>query len=462
MKHFFLIILTLSSLLSFSQNIDLGFQSTVGTKSKMPFWFWANQMGRIDPNHDSNQRLSFSINDQWTSDNKWIFSYLATFDATHTDETKVKVIELAGKVNWKFLALTAGRFAEKELYDGLSSSNGDLFSSRNARPHTRVRAGFDRYVSIIPNWLAIKGHFEEGILDDDRYVKDTHLHYKQLFLRLGEASSFQVEMGMNHFVMWGGTSAKHGKLPGFSDYFRYITGSSGGKNALDTDKENVLGNQFGTYQLILTKEWENWKAKAYMSHPFEDRSGMEFVNHKDNLLGFYISRKKDHPLFKSFVIEYIHTRNQSGKVHLAWSENKQRGTGRGGDNYLNNGVYASGATFEQMVMGSPLFGPVKFVDGQSRGISNNRIEGFHIGAKGYFSPQLQWTGKVTFTDNGGTQSASFSSRKQLATMGELTWNLKELPLAIRFAGALDHGSLWDTGKSTTRLGAQLGISWHIK
>lgn len=461
MKYFLLSILTFYAFLSGAQNVDLNFQSLTASKSKMPFWLWANQLGRVKPNEDSNKRLSLSLYDQWTSGDDWTFSYHTTLDGTYTDKTKLSVIELAAKAQWKFLYINAGRFAEEELYEGLSSSNGDLFLTRNARPHSRVRAGLSQYVPVFSDWLSVKGHFEEGILDDNRYVKDTHLHFKQLFLKFGKSSGLQVEMGLNHFVMWGGTSLKYGKLPGFSDYLKYITGSAGGGNALDTDKANVLGNQYGTYQLIFSKKWEKWSTKLYVSHPFDDKSGMELTNHKDNLVGFYISKDEGFPLLKSFLVEYIHTRNQSGRIHLAWSEEKQRNRGRGRDNYLNNSVYASGATYKNMVMGTPLFSPVTLVNGQSRGISNNLVSGFHLGAKGYFNPQLQWTGKFTITDNGGTLSKRFSARRQVAMLAQVNWQLNKLPLEISLAGALDNGAMWDDGKETTRVGAQFSVAWRI-
>lgn len=448
-----------------SQNIEAGFYSVAGSKGQLPTWLWANQLGVYDPYSSSVQNFQL-LAAYKTSPEKsdFVFEGQAQLNAILADDNAFRFTELYGGINWKFLQLKMGAFSEKEAYMGLSASNGNLAYSRNARPHPRIRAGFNRYVPIIKNWLSLYGFWEEGLLNDKRYVADTHLHHKAFYLRVGNTKTIQLTGGLEHYVMWWGTHPTVGELPGWEDYFKYVSGSSGGENALATDQANVLGNGYGTYQFKIEKEWDAFKTSLYLSHPFEDRSGLEWQNWRDNLYGIHFQFHKENPLIEGLVLEYYHTKHQSGDYHLAPQANGNN-SGRGLDNYYNHSVYRSGVSYHQMAMASPLMAPLVLDEGISKGFENNSISGFHLGANGYLSSHLYWKGMLTHTSNFGRKKTGGAyawepAKNQVASLISLQWQFHKRPLVLAGSFAADRGDLFDE-EQTTRLGYMFSLTWKI-
>lgn len=460
-------ILIFINISGFSQSIEAQFNSLVGSKDKLPFWLWANQLGKYDSNNSTIQNFNFAINYDHSFDNsEFNIETKACIDALIGDDSNIQITELYGGINWKFLQIKTGAFAEPKLYDGLSASNGNLAYSRNARPHPKIRLGFNQFVPIIKNTLSIHGFWEEGLLNDDRYVADTRLHHKALHFRLGAPQNIEVTFGVEHYVMWAGTHPTYGELSGWSDYFDYVTGSSGDEDALMTDQINVVGNGYGTYQVGIKKDWNQVKTTFYISHPYDDKSGMELENIKDNLYGLFLSFNKETPLIKSIVLEYYHTLHQSGSYHLKTQPDGSK-SGRGVDDYYNHGIYQSGVTYHQIAMTSPLFGPIRYEDEISVGFENTRFSGIHIGSSGYLSENFHWRALTTLTNNKGRyksdETTSFDpSRKQFASLVQIYWSKRNFPLNIGCSFAFDHGNLYDDGQSTSRLGTMFSVGWKIK
>lgn len=451
----------------FAQSVSLEFNTLGGTKNQLPFWLWANQLGQFDRNSSTIQNLSLNaFHEQRLRESDFNIEAGLDLDLLLADQNDIRFTQLFGGISWKFLRLQIGTFPEKEVYAGLSTSNGNLATSRNAQPHPRIRAGFNRYVPILSDWFSIYGFYEEGLLNDNRYVKDTHLHYGALYLRFGKPQTIQITAGIDHLIMWGGTHPEYGELPGWEAYFKYMTASAGGDNALIFDKVNAMGNSYGVYQLDFSKTWDKLNATLYISHPYEDHSGMEFVNYPDNLIGIHLAFNKETALIQNMVMEYFHTKNQSG---IFYFEDFQNGysTNRGNDNYFNHGIYLSGASYDQMAIGSPLFAPVTIEDGISKGFENNRFTGFHIGADGFLTKEWRWKGLLTYSNNFGLHnglggSSYDQSRKQASTLFGLSWIPSKRNTSFTASIALDHGSLCDNGNSTTRLGAMLSVNYQIK
>jgi hypothetical protein len=222
-----------------AQLFQIEANSLVGNKNQLPFWLWANQLGRYDKDDNAIQHIGISGYYELKSD-KYGFSFQTTadIDFSLTNNANLYVTQLFESINWKMLRLQIGAYADKERYAGLSTTNGNMASSRNARPHPAIRLGFNRFIHIT-QWLSVFGFYEEGLLNDTRYVNNTHLHRKALYLRFGNPTSLQITTGMEHFVMWGGTSPIFGELQGWDAYFDYIFGNKGDENSLMTDQLNV-------------------------------------------------------------------------------------------------------------------------------------------------------------------------------------------------------------------------------
>lgn len=465
-KYLLLILLFIGNGKIIAQSFETSFHSLAGTNSQLPFWLWANQLGRYDRNRSTIQNLEFAA--EYNSPIKKtniLFESGACFNFLLAEDNNIYLTELFAGLNWKFLQIKAGAFADKELYNGLSASNGNLAYSRNARPHPRIRMGFNRFVPAISDWLSIYGIYEEGLLNDQRFVDDAHLHHKSFYFRLGNTSSLQFTAGLEHYVMWGGTHPIYGELPAWKDYYKYITGSAGGNNSLPGEQENGLGNTYGTYQVEIKREWKKLQTSLYLSHPYEDRSGLEWINRPDNLYGIFVKFNKEIPLIRAFVLEYYYSKHQSGPYHL---EMQPKGTigGRGRDNYFNHGIYRSGVTYHQTAMVSPIFAPIIIEEGMSNGYENNRISGFHLGSNGYLKSNLQWKKMLTYTRNFGRYKSSglttyTPDRKQIASLLQIDWKPSLKPIFIGISFAADYGSLYDNGQATARFGSMLSFKWEI-
>ncbi|SET91046.1 Capsule assembly protein Wzi [Draconibacterium orientale] len=450
----------------FAQSLSLESNTLAGTKNQLPFWLWANQLGQFDKNSSTIQNFSINaFHGQQIGGSDFSYQVGLDLDLLLADENDIRFTQLFGSMSWRFLQLQIGAFPEEEVYAGLSTTNGNLSASRNARPHPKIRAGFNRYVPVFTDWFFINGFYEEGLLNDDRYVKDTHLHRGNLFFRFGQPKSLQVTVGIEHFVMWGGTHPVLGEFPGWEDYFNYLTASAGGNNVIDKEQLNAMGNSYGVYQIEFSKAWDKLNATLYISHPYEDHSGMEFVNYSDNLIGLHLAFHKQQAHLKNIVFEYFHTKNQSG-AYLIGEAPDENGRGRGIDDYFNHGLYLSGATYNKMAMVSPLFAPVLIADGTSRGFENTRFAGFHLGADGLLSETFAWKALLTYSNNigrhngqGGTTISP--SRKQLSALGQVSWQPLSKKISISTSVAADRGSVYDNGVNTTRLGAMISFNYYF-
>ena len=446
----------------FAQSLSLESNTLAGTKGQLPFWLWANQLGQFDKNSSIVQNFSLNVfHKQQIGDSDFSYKVGLDLDLLLADKNDIRFTQLFGSMSWKFLQLQVGAFPEDEVYAGLSTTNGNLSASRNAQPHPKIRAGFNRYVPVFTDWFFINGFYEEGILNDDRYVKDTHLHRGNLFFRFGQPKSIQVTVGIEHFVMWWGTHPVYGEFPGWESYFEYLTASAGGNKVIEEEQLNAMGNSYGVYQIEISKAWDKMNATLYISHPYEDHSGMEWVNYADNLIGVHLALNKQHAHLKNIVFEYFHTKNQSG-AYLIGEAPDENGRGRGIDDYFNHGLYLSGATYNKMAMVSPLFGPVVIADGTSRGFESTRFAGFHLGADGLFTEIFHWKALLTYSNNFGRHNGQGGttispSRKQLSALGQFSWQPLSKKFSISTSVAADHGSVYDSGVSTTRIGTKVSF-----
>lgn len=463
LRNLLIIVALLISTCVHGQLIEARSNSLAGSNNQLPFWLWANQLGRYERTNNFIQHFGF--NGQYQSNIKesdFAYEMGSNLDVLLGKNSSIRFTELYGALDWKILVLKGGAFSENEKYNGLSASNGNLAATRNARPHPKLRLGFNRFVPVFVKWFSIYGFYEEGFFNDNRYVEETHLHRKAFYFRFGKENNFSFTGGLEHFVMWGGTHPIDGELPGWESYFDYIFSRSGGSNALPTDQANIMGNQFGTYQVEISKEWNRFNGKLYISHPYDDRSGLELKNYQDNLYGIFIELKDRHPLIKGILLEYYYTKNQSGPFHLV-PQRDGTSSGRGRDNYFNHGVYRSGVSYEQIGMVSPFFSPVIIRDDVSMGFENTRFSGFHAGSNGYLSESWSWKAMISYIHHFGQYDKngedSFQpTKKQLSTLLNISWNLNKKPLSAGISLAADRNTLFEEANT---FGVQLHLCWKI-
>lgn len=464
MKLFFTLLFSLSFFFAQSQDFKAGIQTSalLGNSENLPFWMTHNQLGKYSSRGNFQEltegQLSGSL--QWPG--KLTLSYgtdMALLISEHGADPKIiqAYLGLSGKV----IRMQAGAFADEELFSGLSSSNGDLLRSLNYRPIPKVRLSTPGFIPFLwaKNWFSFKAEYDEAILNDERVVSKPHLHHKSLMFRLHNASNTRFTFGLNHFVFWGGNSELYGPFPDRpKDYIRYVTGAAGGAGYLDTDRQNAAGSQLGSYLFSLEQDFEKFHVEVRVSHPYEDGSGMGFEN-KDNLYTFHWRKNATGSLLDELVIEYLYTKHQSGDRKAEEEAGVRPDHIRGGDDYFNNGVYQTGFTYKEQIMGTPLFGPLRYnTNGVVTGVANNRVEALHAGAKGTISQSFTWNAKVTLSRNFGTYYAPFSpARRQLYSLAQLSYLCKKLPIQLNALLGLDAGELLP---DNVGLGGQ--IIWKIQ
>ncbi|NQU87380.1 MAG: hypothetical protein HQ541_16625 [Mariniphaga sp.] len=438
---------------------DINTSSITNSNQQTPFWIWANQMGQIPQSSKFIQtgEINLELTNQFKNQNT-IFVAGRAF-GLKGEESHFEFTELFAGIKLGKIVAQLGSRADQLIQSGLSSSNGNLLNSRNARPYPSISLASDGFIQVGKRDFFVSGKWEEAILFDERIIDKPRLHHKNIFFRVGEVKKFQLEFGIDHYVFWGGTSAVSGPQPdGFTDYLRAILAMKGGAQHNLGDQKNVSGNSLGQYFFIFRKDYEKVKAEVRIVHPFEDKSGMVMFNTIDNLYSLYLTFKEN-KFLQHTLFELIYTKNQSG-------DDIQDGVyihTNGRDNYLTHSFYNSGFTYFGNVMGSPLFYPVNYnSEGISTGVINNRIVAFHVGADGYLSDALMWKLFLTNSLNYGTHWHAFDqSRKQFSALAEFNYMLKRIPVYFKGSFAIDYGSNLNSGIEKLSGGARLTVGWYL-
>ena len=464
-RYFMLMLLVFAGNMLSAQS-DLHFSVSdnviVSSASRLPFWLWANQDGKINPQTSFLNLTDVSANgtNVFGNGDGPRVSYGVTLAGGFEKESYLQLNRLYGNVDYRGWEITAGMNYDPPVLEDLSATNGNLARSRNYRPYPRIGLGTSDFkpLPFFREWLRFRLEYDEGILNDRRYVEHTHLHHKAIYFKAIPETSWSINVGVEHFVMWGGTSpdAWIGKLPkDFKAYLRYITGANGNGDFPGTDQKNVAGNQYGTYQLQVTKSWNKGHVAIYLSHPFEDLSGVNWRNYPDNLIGVHWHQNDQGRFLTDVLYEFTDSRQQGITDSLyVWNEAEEEWRRIDHDNYFNNSVYRSGVTYHQMAMGSPLFAPVIIDNGISKGFGANRIVSHHFGMKGQLTTGLYWKAKLTATQYAGTYGSPYVPEKnQLSGLLQFNYKNQKFPFDMRLAFAFDSGTLYENA-----LGIQLGIS----
>ncbi len=446
-----LLALVLSATSQRTFRIELSNSTLAAADSVMPFWLQANRHGKVQPAGSWLNLSDLYLGQSWrTSGTAPDYTWGANGVAGFGERSYFQLNQAFAGVSYRGWALTAGLFHDSTYYSGLSTTNGNLARSRNARPHPRLRFATRGYkpVPFLDSWLSFRAEYEEGLLNDERYVEGAHLHHKSFYLRVSLPRQWELEGGLEHFVMWGGTSRNEniGRLPaGPKAYLHYVLGKSGSDEFPLTDRLNVAGNQLGTYQFRASKMFAAGKATFYLSHPFEDLSGMNWRNWPDNLLGLHFRFNDNSRLITGVLYEFTNTRQQS--IRGGWDRQEP-------DSYYNHGVYRSGYTYDGQMMGSPLFFPVVITDGIARGIRSNQLVAHHVGVRGMLSDHLAWKGMLTRVQHEGAYFSPYSPvQRQLSALLEINYANPRLPVGLGLSAAADNNSA--TGRN---LGVMFSVS----
>ena len=392
-KYIFIVLFFVLILPTFGQEKELNYEvnlsSGLSSATTLPFWLASNRFGTV-PDSDHVLLNTSVFSDFNKPDQFFDFSYKASGTGYIAKTNEALINELYFAVRLKWFTIDMGSKNDAVLWNNLSSSNGNIFKSNNARAMPGFNIKIADYLAVpfgfTKKWLSFKGNFAHYFLNDNRAVDNAYLHAKSLYFKIKLSSKFEAIGGVDHYAQWAGESEDWGKQAStFKDYLRILSGYAGGESALETDRKNALGNHLGNYLFQFNYYGDQTNLNLYYSHPFEDASGREFANIQDGLYGLFVDFKKEKALVRSVLGEFTYTKNMSGSTHLVKNADDTESFGRGKDNYLNNGVYASGWTYYGKAIGSPYFTTKpKDENGITNGVivGDNRFMAFNIGVNG--------------------------------------------------------------------------------
>ena len=442
-----------------AQRLEFELRSYSTTQNYLPFWLWANQIGRISEKGKYHQLGLLKYNGAVSDTaNKLKFSYGASLVSDITTSSTLQLNEAFLSIAYKKAFLKIGEQAAESRLGGLSATNGDFYYSNNSRPYPSVLLGTNGFINLFKNFSISAAYEEVLIRDQYQYIKNPNLHHKNLFLRWGKPEKLRITAGMDNYAWWGGTSPNpaYGKLPsGFSDYLRVILSRPGGPNAPQTEQDNAAGNHLGQYKLTIEKEIDDQSFLLYLCHPIEDKSGNKWQNYPDNLYGLFWENKQKQTIISSALFEFYFTRNQN--VHPTNSIVPP--IGQGPVDYFNHSVYLSGYTYKGNVIGVPLFYPVVYDNnGKIIRIGNTRFYAFHGGIGGSIVPRDRYKLLLTYSVNSGIWNSYTNKLKRLSTLFEYSysWN-KNLGINCGLAHDYTHQG----GENKQVLGGYIGIGWKI-
>lgn len=448
----------------FAPDFRLSQTSAVSSGKDLPFWMVSNQNGTYALHNSSYLLFQAGINRSLERDTlkKWGYTYGANMVYGLAGTSDFQPNEYWLGFRFHQLILKAGAQRDPILYGGLSSTNGNMYRSRNARPVPGLSLSTNGYIPFLfaKKWFSWRFLYEEGILKDKQFVSNAHLHHKNLHFRALLSPSLSLSIGLEHYVFWGGYSPKYGQLPEWNEYMRYVTGLAGGDGATLNDQMNASGNQLGSYNFELKKDWQTLKATFYWNHLYDDRSGREFANMPDGFWGIHLAKKNRTALITDVVYEYMNTCNQSGSIapHLSpTTENPNRITGRGVDTYFNHMIYPSGYVHYQRMMGTPFLIPTIGPDGISKGFDDTRIMMHHLGISGTLGDGFYWKSLMTVSRDFGSYGKVYPNPfDEFSFLAEGIYNGTKLPFSVKVGLAGDYGQRFEN-----RTGGYLGVEFNF-
>ncbi len=436
-----ILLLAITSLVSAQKKVEyeVGLSSSFAAKEEIPFWLHSNKNGLVPNKSYAMSDFSLGMDFSEISVSAIDFMWETSAVAYTGDESKFILDKLYLGLKWKIFQFSLGQKYDAIAFDGLSSSNGNLLYSNNAR-------SYPKYEISVPEWTAIpftkgiisfKGLLSDGITTDNRYIDHALVHHKNLFVRLFKDEKFSVSGGIEQYAQWSGKHPDRGSISHSLDkYLNVFTGSGDDDATFDNDAYR-LGNHIGSYHLDAYYNADHFSLTAYYRSIFEDGSGRKSENRPDGLYGlFYKNKNEENPFIQSALVELYHTTDQSGSLHGTIDGVKYRGL----DSYFNHSEYKSGWTHYGRTIGSPLFTNGKR-DGHAL-VINNRFKAVHLGVRGFIGSFIPYKTYFTYSKNYGTYQTPFESTlNQFSGLVELRVPSKKIPFHIDLACAIDKGEL---------------------
>lgn len=482
------IVACLLNFAAFGQNAGMSTQfaaeagAYVSSSTHTPFWLRANQYG-IVPNQSPAYtfRLGLYGNTDTTRRNRrnarltvgYGLNVVANAGPNRLPyEKSVLLPEAYVKAGLGAFEFYAGRRREKFGLADSTLSTGSYAWSGNALPIPKIQLAIPVFTPIgfTKGWVAVQGNYAHGWLGggDQNFVRNSMLHQKSLYVRLGRPSHvIRVLGGFNHQVVWGGQAAETRGIPGvilpggqlpasLIDYFYVVTGVNSGRS--DTtkytffDRTNRVGNHLGSIDLGIEIDLVRHTLFAYRQSLFEDGSLASLINIADGLNGLRIRRNDPNAFVRDILFELLNTTSQGGPVFII-----EQAKFRGKDNYFNHQQYRDGWAYRQHTIGTPFIAPALGPDltyPYGTFTVNNRITVVHLGVSGNLPVRgtllegpLTYQTKLSYSRNLGTYDEPYVPvRNQFSGYFSLVAPLNVLGgMQLTGSVAADAGGLYRNG-----------------
>ena len=425
----------------------------------LPFWLVANQHGTID-RRPANLLVRSAATRKVRSSQSVDWGYGMEVVGRFSEHQTLHFHQWYGRFKLGSFTLNAGQWERSLGVRDPYLSTGGLVLGENASPYPSVVISIPAFIPIpgTRGYVQFRGHVGHGWLEKERFVAEALMHEKSFYLRiLPNESPIQLQAGVIHTVMWGGTHPRFGKLPqSLGDYLRIFFVQEGGTNAPDNEIVNVLGNTVGTYDFSIWYHARNWEMVFFRHFYIETGPSLRFRNPLDGQWGLTIRRKEPGFLLDAFVWEHVSMLRQGAQYSI--------GEARGPDNYYNNVLYQGGWTYRGRSMGLPLL----FADGERTGIINNMVLAHHIGIEGALPMNITYKALGTLSRNYGASLIfespgstrlinGFTSRKNnFSVLLSLSMPFPNQEcFVINTAFAADVGALYPDNA-----GVMLGVTWR--
>ncbi|MFD2571271.1 capsule assembly Wzi family protein [Spirosoma soli] len=469
----------------------------LSSSSQTPFWLRANQYG-IVPYSSPSATFRVGVYSEYDSTNHkadrrqksgYDFGYglnvVANANRNQLSYEKTVLLpEAYVKVRRGIFEAYVGRRREKFGLADSTLSTGSYSWSGNAMPIPKIQIAIPNFTPIgfTKGWVSIQGTFAHGFLSASGFVRNTMLHQKSLYLRLGRPTEvLRFYGGFNHQVVWGGQTdfvngipgviPVGGKLPsGLIDYFYVVTGINKGRT--DTtkytffDRTNRVGNHLGSIDFAVEVDLVRHTLYAYRQSLFEDGSLASLINIADGLNGLRIRRNDPNAFVRDILFEFLNTTSQGGSVFIL-----EEAEFRGRDNYFNHQQFRDGWGYRQHTIGTPFIPPALGPNGEypyGTFTANNRVTVFHVGLAGnlpvsgsMLASPISYMAKLSFSHNLGTYDEPYQPAKDQFS-GYLSVNAPlQILGGLQLSGSLatDAGTLYPQG-----VGAYFSVrkTWNSK
>ncbi len=427
------ILFLLAPAMIFSQEFDISgtIESTavLSSENENPFWFHTNTNYSVA--ELTNLSVTGGLEAKYAFTNFALNAGVSIFGRDGVeDAVQRKELYLQFENSW--LLATLGAKSRPIVANGLSATNKNFLWSGNPRPLPGILLEANEPIKISKTFGIDWGiaHYE---LNDDRFVNNTHLHYKRLGLITTFNENNKLIAQVQHFAQWGGNSPEYGKLKdGFKDFVNVFFARNTAEIGFEGETINRIGNHLGSFLLDYKFKNSLGDFSAYHEHPFDDGSGTRLANFPDGVWGIFF-RPTNQNIISSILYEYITTTNQSGIS-----------VGSGYDNYFNNSVYHSGWTYEGNIIGLPFMIPnEEEITENSIAIISNSLQMHHLGIAGSIK-NIDWVVKTSYIKNLGRKSSLLENPiKNLYNYISFAYKTEKLG-TFKIMGGLDFSNLEDT------------------